>query len=126
MKSLSKTYIISAPIEKVWACLTDSNLIEQWGAGPAEFDPVVGGKFNMWGEYLTGEVLEMAKPSRLVEDWLDESFEESSKVSFDLTEANNQTTLNLRHENIPDDRLEDIDKGWDEYYLGAIKGFLEQ
>ena len=33
MKNIQQTYIIDAPIDKVWDAFFDKDLIEKWGAG---------------------------------------------------------------------------------------------
>ncbi len=49
MKVIKQTYIIKAPLEKVWNALTDPKIIEKWGAGPAIMDSKEGTEFSLWG-----------------------------------------------------------------------------
>lgn len=90
------------------------------------FDAKLDGQFNMWGDYLKGNVLEIDKPNTLKETWIVDGMEEPSIVTFTLKSIGNNTELTLLHENIPDNLVDELDSGWDDYYLGAIKQYLEQ
>ena len=39
--------------------------------------------------------------------------------------ANHGTSVEVRHTNIPADAFDNINEGWREYYIGAIKHFCE-
>lgn len=47
-----------------------------------------------------------------------------SKVTFTIKKDQNGTILELEQINVPDEQFEDIDIGWDEYYLGPMKEVL--
>lgn len=81
MKTLKKTYLIKAPVDKVWQALTDPKMIDDW--------------------------------------------DQPSKVTFDLSQKNGKIKISLLHENIPDSEASDISDGWDSYYLGPMKEYLE-
>ena len=125
MKSFTKNYEIKASIEDVWECLTSDKLMKKWGAGPAKFDAKPDGEFNMWGDYLHGKVTNLEKPNLLEEDWVVDGMDEPSKVSFKLSESVGTTKVILEHSNIPDQLADELDEGWDDYYLGEIKNLLE-
>ncbi|MBZ2166872.1 hypothetical protein [Methanobacterium spitsbergense] len=48
-----------------------------------------------------------------------------SKVTFTIKKDQNGTILELEQINVQDEQFEDIDIGWDEYYLGPMKEVLE-
>ena len=126
MKKIDKTYEIEAPVEKVWACLTEVEQIEHWSDASASFDAKVGGKFKMWGDdSLSGKVNKLEKNRLLEEDWLVDGMDEPSIALFELSEEDNVTILKLTHSNVPEDLVDELDEGWDLYYLGAIKDYLE-
>ena len=43
---MKQIYKINAPIAKVWLTLTDADLAEKWGAGPAKVEAREGGEFS--------------------------------------------------------------------------------
>ena len=125
MKTIEKCYVIAAPIAKVWQALVDPALIAQWGAGPADMDDGAGTDFKLWGGDIFGKNVAVDHERKLVQDWYAGDWAEASIATFTLAEEAGGTRLDLRHSNVPEDAVEDIDSGWDMYYLGAIKRFLE-
>jgi len=125
MESYTKKYKIAASIDDVWQALTDDNLMEKWGAGPANFEAKEGGKFNMWGDYLTGKNLVYDEARRLEQDWLAKGLEEPPKVSFELSETGDTTTVELTHSKVPKDMVQEFSDGWDDHYMGPLKDYLE-
>ncbi len=133
MKSLAKTYLINAPLEKVWDALINPETIEEWGGGPAVMNAEPGFEFTLWGGEVFGKNLTVKPNEELTQEWYGGEWKEPSLVSFKLKEVNpsagsgqaGQTELTLFHERIPDDEAKSIDEGWDLYYLGPIKNLLE-
>lgn len=126
MKTIKQIYTIKAPIEKVWKALVDPEVIEEWGGGPAEMDEKEGTEFKLWGGDIYGKNLEVERNKKLVQSWFGGDWEEASKVSFLLSSDQEKTKVELIHENVPDEEADDIEDGWNRYYLGEIKKFLEE
>lgn len=124
---IKQTYIIKAPIEEVWKALVEPKYIDNWGGGPAKMDNKVGTKFSLWGGEIWGENKEIVKNKKLVQDWWSETdkWEKPSLVTFKLTADNNNTKLELIHENVPQKDVENITDGWKSFYLGPLKQYLE-
>ncbi len=128
MKSLKQSINIKAPLEKVWDALVNSKTIEGWGAGPdAVMDDQVGTEFELWGGSIRGKNVEVTENARLVQEWMESDWKEPSRVEFSLYSKDDKTTkLDLDQTGIPDDKYEDIKQGWQDYYLGEIKKYLEK
>lgn len=125
MKTIRQTYIIKAPVKKVWKALTDPKHIEGWGAGPAKMAPVEGTKFSLWGADIFGTNKEVIPNKKLVQEWWGGRWDEPSTVTFELLEKNGKTKVELLHENLPNDAAKDIEKGWKDYYMGPLKKYVE-
>lgn len=126
MLRIEQTYLIDAPPEEVWAALTDPEMIVAWSGQPAEFDATVGSPYKMWGEYVTGEIVEADAPNRLAQTWKPNDWTvEDSVVSFTLTPIDGGTRVDLVHENVQPEDFDGTNKGWDEFYVGALKKMLE-
>jgi len=125
MKTVKQTYIIKVPVEKVWTALVNPKEIDDWGAGPAEMDDKVGTEFKLWGGDIWGKNLEVEPQRRLVQEWYSGDWPEPSKATFLLKSDGDKTTVELLHENIPDDEAKEIADGWKNYYLGPMKEMLE-
>lgn len=126
MKTIRQTYSIKAPIERVWQALVDPKEIEGWGAGPAEMDDKVGTLFKLWGGDVHGKNVEVIEDKRLVQEWYGGDWPEPSKVTISLQADGDDTVLNLVHEDIPDKEAGSIDDGWNRYYFGEMKKYLEK
>ncbi len=125
MKILRQTYLISAPVSKVWQALVDPKIIDKWGGGPAKMRDEVGYKFSLWGRDIHGTNTKVIKERELAQDWYGGDWEKPSKLIFTLSSKDGKTQVALLHEDVPDEEAEDINDGWRQYYLGPIKELLE-
>lgn len=126
MKSLEQSYEIKAPVEKVWQALTDPKIIDDWGGGPAEMDAEAGTEWKLWGGDIHGRNLEVEPNEKLVQNWYSGDWPAPSVVTFELSEKDGTTTVNLTHVNIPDNEFDEIESGWRDYYMGPLKELLEK
>ncbi|EKD86890.1 MAG: activator of HSP90 ATPase 1 family protein [uncultured bacterium] len=126
MRTITKNYTINAPIEKVWDALVNPVTIDKWGGGPVKMEATQNFKFEIWGGDIHGKNIKVEKNKILKQDWYSGDWSKPSRLRFELFEKDGKTILHLLHENVPDDEAKDIDKGWDDYYLGPIKDLLEK
>jgi activator of HSP90 ATPase len=129
MKCIKQTYRIKAPMNKVWQALVDPEIIKKWSGAPAVMDDKVGSEFSLWNGDIVGKNIEVVNPpaggKKLVQDWQEKNWSSQSKVTFTLQEEDGLTTVELLHENVPENRYQSINQGWRQYYLGPMKEFLE-
>jgi activator of HSP90 ATPase len=125
MKSLTQTYSILSPMEDVWNALVDNKTIEGWGGGPADMSEEVDKEFTLWDGSIYGKNIEVIPGEKLVQEWYGGEWEEPSIATFTLETDGDNTTVTLHQENIPDEEFEEIERGWEEYYLGPMKEYLE-
>ncbi len=123
---LKQKYLINAPASKVWEALTNSKMINEWGAGPSKMDDLDGFEFSLWGGDIWGKNIKVAKEKLLKQEWTSGKWEKPSIVEFNLKEKGGKTELNLSHTGIPDMEFKDIESGWKDYYLGPLKELLEK
>jgi len=126
VKAIKKKYLINASSEKVWESLVNPRIIEAWGAGPVEMSDRENFKFKLWGGDIHGENIKVMKNKKLAQDWYGGDWTEPSKATFTLTKKGDKTLLELIHENVPGKEAKDINSGWDDYYLGPMKKYLEK
>lgn len=125
MKDFTYSIEITADPEEVFGALTHAFQIELWSGCPASMAPEAGFVFSLWEGDITGVNLEV-KPNRLlVQEWFFGEQEEPSIVTLKLKPVKERTLVELTHTHIPDEVYEEITEGWREYYLGAIREFLE-
>lgn len=129
--TLTKTIIISATPEEVWPFLTDKDKLGQW-YHPAENHLTDGEPYSLFKTddnnekvtLITGRVVEMDKPLRLVTTFVIGPFQGvETTLTWILEAVDRGTRLSLTHEGIVAaagdasfDLLSALDKGWDEHF----------
>lgn len=129
---------LSAPVERVWAYLTDSDLRRQWlAAGVMDLTPGTGFELVWRNDELSEtpsqrpegfpeehrmqcRILEVDPPHRLVITW-----GVQSEVTFTLEQQGSGTLLTLLHRRVPDrGALLNVSAGW-HAHLDAMAARLE-
>ena len=126
MKTIKQTYLINSSLGEVWKALTDPKYIDVWGGGPVKMDDKVGTKFEFWGGDIHGKNIEVVPLKKLVQEWFGGKWDKPSLVTFTLTKEDSKVIIDLLHTDIPDNEAKDIEQGWEEYYLGPLKEYLEK
>jgi len=116
---------IKAEPEDVYAALTNPFTIEMWSGYPAVMSEETNSEFSMWDGDIAGHIIECVKDTKVVQEWYFGEQSEPSIVTMKLFKQGPQTQVELVHTNIPDEAFNEICEGWRDYYLGAIKEFLE-
>jgi activator of HSP90 ATPase len=125
MKDFKKYYILPAEPQDVFTALTNSFTIELWSGYKAIMDANEGTEFSLWEGDIVGKNLEIVENKSIVQEWYFGDQKEDSIVKINLFEHKKGTQVELRHSNIPDEDFDNIMEGWNEYYFGALKSFLE-
>jgi activator of HSP90 ATPase len=123
MKSIKKYYIINASPEDVYAALTVPLTIELWTGYPAVMSTEPGSEFELWDASIEGKNLEFEQNKKIVQEW--PFGDDISIVTIKLHEHKNGTSVELRHDGIPDSEFDDMLHGWDNYYFGALEDFFD-
>jgi activator of HSP90 ATPase len=125
LQPMEKSYFIKAAVAAVWQALVDPEVIERWGAGPAQMDDRVGTEFELWGGDIHGKNVAVEPERKLVQEWYSGDWPAPSLATFTLATEGGGTRLELVHSGVPESEYSDIDSGWDEYYLAPLKRLLE-
>lgn len=133
------TITIEAPASRVWEALTTPDIIKQYFFGIApESDWKVGSPLVWKGEWEgkeftdKGEILQSIQP-RLFQytylstfSGLEDSPENYSNITYELTEDQGKTELTVTQENIPDERSKvQSERNWTAI-LENLKKILEE
>jgi len=125
--TITKSVFFNAPPERVWEFLTDKDKLGEW-YHPAEADLAAGQEYSLYRvdehdkkiPQITGRVLEMKAPVKLVTTFVIEPFQgNETTVTWVLNEAAGGTRLVLTHEGIAEAAGEAalhlllaLDQGW--------------
>lgn len=116
---------IKAEVEDVYAAFTNPFTMELWSGYPAVMGSEPGSEFSLWEGDIVGRVLELEDQKKVVQEWYFGEQETQSIVTVKLFPQGSKVQVDVEHTNIPDDDYEAIVEGWNDFYLGAIKEFLE-
>ena len=125
MKDYRQTIHIKVSCEEVFNAITNPLTIELWSGHPALIEPKANTEFSLFDGDITGRNIAIEAPFMLEQEWDFEEQPSASIVHFRLSEKSGKTMIELHHTNIPDEAYENISLGWKEYYLGALKSYLE-
>ncbi len=126
MKEIKFYQYIEAEPEELFRALTNPFTIELWSDSPAKMEAKEGTEFELWDGDICGKNLNIVENKELKQEWYFDDTDELSIVTIKLHEHKKGTNVEVKHTNIPDDAYENINEGWREYYIGAIKRFFEE
>ncbi|MDY6801187.1 MAG: SRPBCC domain-containing protein [Bacteroidota bacterium] len=126
MRDYKKYFNIPATPEEIFIALTNPFTIELWSGYKAIMDDKEGTEFTLWDSDISGRNLEIEKEKKIVQEWYFGDQDNRSIVTIKIHEKKNGSQVELNHTNIPDEVYDNITKGWDEYYFGALKTFFEE
>jgi len=116
---------VKSELEDAFAAFTNPFTIELWSGYPAVMSKEAGSEFSLWEGDITGRVLEVEEEKKVVQEWYFGEQEDASIATLKFFVQGNKVQIDLLHTNIPEEAYDDIVEGWNDYYLGAIKTFLE-
>jgi activator of HSP90 ATPase len=126
MKEYKKYFIIPALPEDVYQALTTEATIQLWTGDKTQFMATPNTEFSMWDGSIVGKNLEFITGKKIVQQWyFGEDEKEPSIVTIKLHALKNETSLELKHTNIPDEDFEDIVEGWNNNYMRDLIEFYE-
>ncbi|MBI9065384.1 MAG: SRPBCC domain-containing protein [Marinilabiliaceae bacterium] len=125
LKELRTRVKIKAEMEDVYAAFVNPFTIELWSGYPAEMSTEPGSPFSLWEGDISGHNIEFEEQKRIVQEWYFGEQDQPSIATIKFFKDGGKVQVDVIHTNIPEDAYEGITEGWNDYYLGAIKTFLE-
>ncbi len=124
MKDYKKYFVIPDTPEEVYTALVNPRSIELWTAEAAIMNEEPGSEFSLWDGSISGKNLEFEKNKKIVQQWYFGEQEEPSIVTIKLHEHKDGTSMEVRHNNIPDEAFDDISQGWEDTYIASLIEFF--
>jgi uncharacterized protein YndB with AHSA1/START domain len=130
MTVIEKNLHIVAPVEKVWAALTDPQAIDGWMLdNTVQVDLRTGGSYTLFSGETMGRFTKIEKPHVLEYTWRQKDWHREwadSLVRWELKNGGEGTFVRLVHSQFPnDDERDSHDEGWDMYWLQPMTEWLE-
>lgn len=125
--SLKLVTKFSAAPARVYAAWTSANEHAAFTEAEAKFEARVGGAFTAWDEYISGTVLDLDAPERLVLAWRTSEFPDDapdSRVELRFVADGDGTRLELAHDDIPAGQGSRYEKGWEDFYFEPLRAYL--
>jgi len=124
MKDFKKYYHLTATPEEVYTALTNPLTIELWTGETAVMSTEPDSEFSMWEGSIVGKNLEFEENKKIVQQWYFDGQPEASIVTIKLHQDKDNTSVELRHTNIPDTEYTGFAEGWDNSYFGPLADFF--
>jgi len=124
MKDYKKYFTLPATPEEVYIAITNPLTIKMWTDQEAEMSIEVGSEFSMMDGDIVGKNLEFAENKKLVQEWYFGENEVPSIVTIKIHEMAEGSSVELRHNNIPDEAYDEIVEGWNSAYFGSLQDYF--
>lgn len=125
--SLKLTAVFPAAPERVYRAWTSATEHAAFTEAEATFEARVGGKHAAWDGYISGTVLELDPPKRVVLAWRTTEFPEDaadSRVELRFTPEGAGTKVEIAHDDIPAGQGARYEKGWQDFYFTPLRAYL--
>ncbi len=124
---LALEFTLSGKPKRVMQLLTDAVLIRKWSGGDDVVEYKVGGRFEMFDGWVTGEVLQTSK-NELAYTWKTSDWPEGTKpteVHYLLKEDEAGTKVIVHHTGFPNEKEMDSHKtGWTDFFFDPMEDFI--
>ncbi len=119
---------VSGKPARVMELLTDATLIRKWSGSDAVVENRVGGKFEMFDGWVTGEVT-VTNEKELAYTWKTTDWDEDAQPSLVhyLLKGDNQggTVIKITHTGLPNEKERDEHKtGWNDFFFDPMEDYM--
>ena len=121
--------IKNATPEQIYEIFMDSKKHADLISSGAEISREIGGKFNIYDDYITGRNLELVENEKIVQEWRGEEEcwpkNHFSILTITLEKVSGGTKLILNQEKVPAECVDNFEKGWYDFYFNPLKNIFE-
>jgi uncharacterized protein YndB with AHSA1/START domain len=119
--------LVPADCQTVYQAWMSSEAHSAMTRGEAHIDPVVGGSFRAWGDYIWGTTQELEPFRRIVQSWRTQNFTDSdadSRIEVIFEPEGENTLVRVVHTNVPDGDVGYEQGGWTRSYFEPMKEYF--
>jgi activator of HSP90 ATPase len=128
LESIELSVFLPATAKQIYNAWLSSEEHSAFTGGAAIIDPRIGGKFNVWDDYITGTTIELEPYRRIVQTWRTTDFpagSPDSKLKVLLEEIDSGTKVTLFHDDIPEGQSNEYEQGWNDYYFEPMQKYFK-
>ncbi len=126
-KMITHEVTFSASPNEVYEALVDPAKHSKFTGAPAMIERKAGGKFS-YGEVLSGEIIELKQDELIVLSWRADDWPKGhySRVTYTLNPLDDgrRTQLSLVQTGVPEDKFDEINNGWREFYWTKMANYF--
>jgi activator of HSP90 ATPase len=129
MESFEIYHEFSVKPEVIYNAWLDSTIHSEMIGGSSEIDPIVGGRFTAWDEYISGTTIQLISGKKIVQKWRTVEFSEKDKDSLleiILETTKKGTKLTLKHSGIPNGQGDSYKQGWVDHYFQPMENYFKK
>jgi activator of HSP90 ATPase len=125
---IQKVVFNNTTTNQLYYLYMDPKIASEIAGNPVQISETPGSKMEAFGGYITGKILQVVKNKLVVQsgrgsDWTNTDSDSAFLLSFE--QKGSDCVLNVVHANVPDDKSENLDKGWYDHYWNPWKQYLE-
>ncbi len=127
MATITQVLHFNTTPENIYEIYTHGKRHSRLINAPARIDRSVGGKFSFWDGGITGKITQLIPNEKIGQLWRSSEWKEGhySTVTITLEHHAKGTELTLVQENVPDDDVKNIERGWNDYYWKPLEHYLK-
>ncbi len=125
---ITQTVVFDAEPSMVYELIMDAEKHAAIAGSEVHMSKMVNGHFEVYDGYCHGFNIELKAPEKIVQawhfaedGWPDDHF---SICTFNFEKVGDGTKLLFTQEDIPEHKVEDLQKGWVEFYWEPMKAYL--
>ena len=130
-KTISQTVIIAgASPHELYEIFMDEKKHAKLINSIAKISREIGGKFEIYDEYIDGANIELEQDKKIVQSWRGEEdyWPEGhySKLTINFEKDKGGTRVTLLQEDVPEECAESFDKGWQDFYWNPMQELFKK
>jgi activator of HSP90 ATPase len=125
---IRQTVVLPAPAEALFEMYLDPTMHQAITGAPVVIGGVKGALFEAFNGALSGKIVDIVRPSLIVQFWRSTEFKDADPDSIlilSFTPEGDQGRIDLIHLDVPDQDFEGVTKGWEQYYWVPWRAYLE-
>ena len=118
---------VPATPEAVYRAWLSSEQHSAMTGGSAVIEPIEGGEFRAWDDYIHGTNVKLEPHHLIVQTWRTQQFTDDdpdSQIEVILEPSGGGTKVLIRHSNVPDGQRGYEQGGWQKSYFDPMKAYF--